>query len=50
MVDDLILRADGRPMTQVPSLNALVRAGSAAPIALSVLRSGRPVEISLRLP
>jgi tetratricopeptide (TPR) repeat protein len=49
LIDDLILRADGRPMTQVPSMTALVRSSSAASIALSLLRAGRPVELRLQL-
>ncbi|MEZ5313424.1 MAG: tetratricopeptide repeat protein [Thermoanaerobaculia bacterium] len=48
-IDDLVLRGDGQPLTQVPTLMALVRNPEAKSLQLSVLRSGRPVEIVLPL-
>ncbi|MGE0640504.1 MAG: tetratricopeptide repeat protein [Thermoanaerobaculia bacterium] len=48
-IDDLVLRGDGQPLTQVPTLMALVRNPEARSLQLSVLRAGRPVEIVLPL-
>jgi tetratricopeptide (TPR) repeat protein len=48
-IDDLILRADGKPLAQVATLANLVRNSSSAAIVLSLLRAGKPVELQLRL-
>jgi S1-C subfamily serine protease len=47
--DDLILRADGKPASQVAPLLALVRSSKARTIQISLLRAGKPVELQLRL-
>jgi Flp pilus assembly protein TadD len=48
LVDDLILRADGRPVTQAGTLTALLASTRSASVELSVLRSGKPVTLELR--
>ncbi len=49
LVDDLVLRADGRPVTQVAALLALLESARTPSIQLSVLRAGKPVTVELRL-
>lgn len=48
LVDDLILRGDGQPLTHVPTLQALLRNPEARSLQLSVLRAGKPVELVLK--
>jgi tetratricopeptide (TPR) repeat protein len=48
-VDDLILRADGNPLTSVATLMAMVKNSSASVLRLSVLRAGKPLDVSLPL-
>ena len=47
--DDLVLRADGRPLTQVAALLTLLESAKTPSIQLSVLRAGKPVAVELRL-
>jgi tetratricopeptide (TPR) repeat protein len=48
-IDDLILRADGKPVSQVATFMNLVRNTRSAAVELSLLRAGKPVEVQLRL-
>ena len=48
LVDDLVLRAGGRPLTQAEVLRTMLESTGTVPIQLSVLRAGKPVEIVLR--
>jgi tetratricopeptide (TPR) repeat protein len=48
LVDDLVLRAGGRPLTQPAVLRSMLESTGSVPIQLSVLRAGKPVEIVLR--
>lgn len=47
LVDDLILRASGRPVTQASGLQAMIESSRGISIQLSVLRAGKPVEVIL---
>lgn len=47
MVDDLVLRAGGRPVTQASGLQAMIESSRGISIQLSVLRAGKPVEVIL---
>ena len=49
LVDDLVLRAGGRPLTQPDALRAMLESSGSIPIQLSVLRSGKSVEVVLRV-
>lgn len=48
LVDDLVLRAGGRPLTQPSALHSMLASSGNVPIQLSVLRAGKPVEVVLR--
>jgi tetratricopeptide (TPR) repeat protein len=48
LVDDLILRADGRPVTQAATLTSLLASSRSPSVDLSVLRAGKPVTLALR--
>lgn len=48
LVDDLVLRAGGRPLTQPSALTSMLASSGSIPIQLSVLRAGKPVEVVLR--
>lgn len=48
LIDDLVLRAGGRPLTQPAALLAMIKSSGGIPIQLSVLRAGKPVEVVLR--
>lgn len=48
LVDDLVLRAGGRPLTQPSALTSMLASSASIPIQLSVLRAGKPVEVVLR--
>ncbi len=50
LVDDLVLRAGGRPLTQPSALSSMLASSGEIPIQLSVLRAGKPVEVMLRAP
>lgn len=47
LVDDLVLRAGGRPVTQAAGLQAMIESSRGISIQLSVLRAGKPVEVIL---
>lgn len=47
LVDDLVLRAGGRPVTQASGLQAMIDSSRGISIQLSVLRAGKPVEVIL---
>ncbi|MEO7795439.1 MAG: tetratricopeptide repeat protein [Thermoanaerobaculia bacterium] len=47
LVDDLVLRAGGRPLVQPTALQAMIDSSPGISIQLSVLRAGKPVEIIL---
>jgi tetratricopeptide (TPR) repeat protein len=50
LVDDLVLRAFGRPVTQPSGLLSLLDSSRSTSVQLSVLRAGKPVEVVLRMP
>jgi S1-C subfamily serine protease len=47
LVDDLVLRAGGRPLTQASGLQAMIDSSRGISIQLSVLRAGKSVEVIL---
>ncbi len=47
LVDDLVLRAGGRPVTQASGLRAMIESSHGISIQLSVLRAGKSVEVIL---
>lgn len=47
LVDDLVLRVGGRPVTLASGIQAMVESSPGISIQLSVLRAGKPVEIIL---
>ncbi len=47
LVDDLVLRAGGRPLTQASGLQGMIESSRGISIQLSVLRAGKPVEVIL---
>jgi tetratricopeptide (TPR) repeat protein len=49
LVDDLVLRAFGRPVTQPSGLLSLLDSARSTSVQLSVLRAGKPVEVVLRM-
>ncbi|MEO8276082.1 MAG: tetratricopeptide repeat protein [Thermoanaerobaculia bacterium] len=49
LVNDLVLQADGRALTQVATLTALLSAAKQPVIDLAVLRAGKPVQLTLRV-
>jgi len=49
LLDDLVLRADSRPLAQVATLLAMLDNRKSPSIELQVLRAGKPVAVRLRL-
>ena len=47
LVDDLVLRIGGRPVTQAAGVQAMVESSPGISVQLSVLRAGKPVEVIL---